>query len=128
MRIKAKLERLERRSRGAVCRRCDNRGGCRILVDSGDEPLDLEAATACSACRRCPPVNGVKVIDVSDINNMGLTPAELLVAKARITGCLTPGIDYAAALAALRTDSCLAPRSVPASFGGDEENAWGQAP
>ena len=88
MNIRRKLERLEVRARAEICRACRGLGGRRILVEWPGEPVDVAQASACPACGQSVPADEVLIIDVSGVLNLGLSPAELELAKARITGVL----------------------------------------
>lgn len=89
MNLHRKVERLERSFKEAVCPVCGGHGGRRIVIEWPGEPVDLRSETACRHCGRCPPPEGVRIIDVSDVLNLGYSPHELLVAKVRITGTVS---------------------------------------
>lgn len=88
MNVRTKLQRLERRVRDEICPICRGLGGHRIVVEWPGEPVDLSTLTGCRGCGRRPPPEQVKIIDVSDILNLGMTPEELARAKVRIMGCV----------------------------------------
>ena len=89
MKLRKRVQSLEKKWRETPCGVCKGTGGLRIIMQWPGEPANLPVETACRSCGRCPPPEQVKVIEVSDVENLGYNPYELLVAKMRIMGRLT---------------------------------------